>query len=262
MAKSPKKHPVPAQAEPVEGPSGQDQGAAPGLRQAQPERGQGAARPKTGWLNLLVDYGPVVIFFVAYRYYQPSESGDPIGQMRAVLMSTGAFMVAAVTALVFSRFKFGHASPMLWLSTALIVGFGGLTILLRDEVWVQRKPTAIYLMFGVVLLFGVWRGQAYLKYLLEAAFEGLNDVGWLKLSRNWGLFFFVLAALNEVLRHNFNKDTHGLFGMDGLSTWIAAKLWVFMPLSFLFTFTQIPMLMRHGLLQEAEEEVITDPPHE
>jgi len=220
------------------------------------------AKSKPGWLNLLVDYGPVVIFFVVYRYYLPSGDGDPVGQMRAILMSTGAFMVAAVIALVFSRFKFGHASPMLWLSTALIVGFGGLTILLRDSWWVQIKPTAIYLMFGVVLLFGVWRGQAYLKYLLEAAFEGLNDVGWLKLSRNWGLFFFVLAALNEVLRHNFNKDTHGLFGMDGLSTWIAAKLWVFMPLSFLFTFTQIPMLMRHGLLQEAEEEVITDPPHE
>lgn len=215
------------------------------------EEAKPQAKPKTGWLNLLVDYGPVVIFFVVYRYYLPSESGDPVGQMRAVLMSTGAFMVAAVTALVFSRFKFGHASPMLWLSTALIVGFGGLTILLRDPFWVQVKPTAIYMLFGVVLLFGVWRGQPYLKYLLEAAFEGLSDQGWLKLSRNWGIFFFALAVLNEVLRQVLSFDS-----------WIAAKLWVFMPLSFLFTFTQLPMLMRHGLMAEAEEEVITDPPHE
>jgi intracellular septation protein len=220
------------------------------------------AKPKSGWLNLLADYGPVVIFFAVYRYHLPDADNDPVGQMLAVVKSTGAFMVAAVTALVFSRLKFGHASPMLWLSTALIVGFGGLTILLHDEVWVQRKPTAIYLMFGVVLLLGVWRRQAYLKYLLEAAFEGLSDEGWLKLSRNWGVFFFALAALNEILRYRFNSHTHGLFGMDGFSTWIAAKLWVFMPLSFLFTFTQIPMLMRHGLLQEAEAEVISDPPHE
>jgi len=214
------------------------------------------AKSKPGWLNLLVDYGPVVIFFVVYRYYLPDADDDAFGQLQATLKGTAAFIVAAVAALTFSRLKFGHVSPMLWLSTGLIVSFGGLTILLRDPVWVQIKPTAIYVLFGVVLLFGFWRGKAYLKYLLEAAFEGLSDEGWLKLSRNWGVFFFFLAGLNEVLRHYYNLDNNN-FG-----TWIWAKLWVFMPLSFLFTFTQIPMLMRHGLLAEAEEEVITDPPHE
>ena len=84
------------------------------------------------------------------------------------------------------------------------------------------------------------RGKPLLKYLLEAAFEGLNHAGWMKLSRNWGWFFFVLAALNEVLRRQLD------FG-----DWIAAKLWVFMPLTFLFTFVQIPMLLRHGLAEPA-----------
>ena len=91
-------------------------------------------------------------------------------------------------------------------------------------------------VFGVLLVGGVLRGKALLKTLLEAAFEGLNDAGWMKLSRNWGWFFFALAALNEVLRRQLD------FG-----DWIAAKLWVFLPLTFLFTFIQIPMLLRHGL---------------
>jgi len=215
------------------------------------ERQRPAAKAEPGGPHVLVDFAPTLFVLAVYPHHLPSADGDPVGQMLAVVKSTGAFMVAAVTALVFSRFKFGHASPMLWLSTALIVGFGGLTILLHDPFWVQIKPTAIYLLFGVVLLFGVWRGQPYLKHLLEAAFEGLSDQGWLKLSRNWGIFFFALAALNEVLRQALTFDS-----------WIAAKLWVFMPLSFLFTFTQIPMLMRHGLMEEAEEEVISDPPHE
>ncbi len=212
------------------------------------------ASPKSksgGWLNLLVDYGPVLVFFLVYRHYSPSGHNDTVGEVLAVVRGTAAFMVAAVAALVVSRWKLGRISPMLWLSTVLIVGFGGLTILLRDPVWIQRKPTAIYIMFGAVLLVGVWRGKAYLKVLLEAAFEGLNDAGWLKLSRNWGWFFLVLAALNEGLRHYLS------FG-----DWIAAKLWLFMPLSFLFTFAQIPMLLRHGLAQEAEAEVLSDPPHE
>lgn len=215
-----------------------------------------AKKAKAGWLNILVDYGPVVVFFLVYRYASPSNHDDAIGEIAAVVKSVGAFMVTAIAALLASRIWLGKVSPMLWLSTALIVGFGGLTILLRDPLFIQIKPTAIYLMFGAVLLYGWRRGQAYLKVLLEAAFEGLSDEGWLKLSRNWAIFFLFLAGLNEVLRQIYNASN------GGFGTWIALKLWVFMPLSFLFTFTQLPMLLRHGLLAEAEGEVVADPPHE
>ena len=214
------------------------------------------AKPKAGWLNIVVDYGPVVVFFLVYRYYSPKDHNNAIGEIAAVVKSVAGFMVAAIAALAASRIWLGKVSPMLWLSTGLIVGFGGLTILLRDPLFIQLKPTAIYLMFGAVLLFGWWRGKAYLKILLEAAFEGLSDRGWLKLSRNWGVFFLFLAVLNELLRHFYNTEN------GGFGTWIALKLWVFMPLSFLFTFTQLPMLLRHGLLAEAEGEVVSDPPHE
>jgi intracellular septation protein len=207
-------------------------------------------KAKSGLLNLLVDYAPIAVFFGVYRYNAPAKH-EGIGEVAAVISGTGAFMVAAVIALVVSKWKLGRISPMLWLSTALIVGFGGLTVLLRDPIWIQVKPTAIYLLFGTVLLAGVMRGKALLKILLEAAFEGLSDAGWLKLSRNWGLFFFALAALNEGLRAQLS------FG-----DWIAAKLWVFLPLTFLFTFLQIPMLLRHGLAQEEEPDVLSDPPHE
>lgn len=211
-----------------------------------------ATRPaKSGWLNLAVDYGPILVFFLVYRYFSPSDHDNTVGEIMAVVRATGSFMAAAVIALIVSKWKLGRVSPMLWLSTALIVGFGSITVLLGDPVWIQLKPTAIYLLFGIVLLIGVWRGKALLKVLLEAAFEGLDEAGWMKLSRNWGVFFLVMAAANEVLRHTLT------FG-----DWIAAKLWLFLPASFLFTFAQIPMLLRHGLAAEAEAEVLGDPPHE
>ena len=106
-------------------------------------------------------------------------------------------MLAALVALAASKYLFGRVSRMLALSTILIVGFGGLTVLLRDPFYVQIKPTVLYLFFGAVLLAGWLRGKALLQWLLEAAFEGLNDEGWLKLSRNWGVFFLFLAVLNE-----------------------------------------------------------------
>lgn len=209
------------------------------------------SKQKSGWLNLAVDYGPVIIFFAIYKYYSPTDRENSVAEVLAVIKGTVSFMVAAVVALLVSKWKLGKISPMLWLSTLLIVGFGGLTVLLHDPIWIQVKPTAIYLLFGVALLIGVWRGKALLKILLEAAFEGLSDEGWMKLSRNWGIFFLVLAAVNEGLRHSLS------FG-----DWIAAKLWVFLPATFLFTFAQIPILMRHGLAADEQAEVLENPPHE
>jgi len=209
-----------------------------------------AKKAKSGWINLLVDYGPLLVFFLTYRFYSP-EGDDPIGEVGAVIRGTGAFIVAALVALAVSRWRLGKVSPMLWLSTALIVGFGALTIFFAEPVFVQLKPTIIYVGFGVSLLVGWYRGKALLKILLEAAFEGLSEEGWLKLSRNWGVFFLFLAVLNETLRVYLD------FG-----DWLAAKLYVFMPLSFLFTFTQLPMLMRHGLSVEAEKEAVQNPPTE
>ncbi len=207
-------------------------------------------RKGSGWLNIAIDYGPLLVFLLVYRAFSPDGEGDAVGEVLAVVRGTAAFLVAAVAALIVSRWKLGHISPMLWLSTALIVFFGGLTIVLQDPVFVQVKPTIIYALFAAALLGGYWRGRPLLKVLLGAAFDGLSGRGWMKLSRNWGLFFIVLAVLNEALRQWLSFDA-----------WLAAKLWLFMPLSFAFTFTQLPMLLREGLgRDEAAEVETTHPP--
>ncbi len=202
----------------------------------------------SGWLNVVIDYGPLLVFFLTYRYFSPEEP-DPVSELGAVIRGTLAFMVAAVIALALSKWRLGKVSPMLLLSTALIVGFGALTIFFGDPAFVQLKPTLLYAGFGVLLLAGWLRGKALLKVLLETAFEGLSDEGWLKLSRNWGWFFLALAVLNQVLVEVLD------FGQ-----WLSAKLWLFLPLTFLFTFTQIPMLMRHGLALGEEDEVVKNEP--
>ena len=161
---------------------------------ARPELVEGR-KPKSGWVSVLVDWGPVLVFFGTYRYLAPSDSDDALAVIGAAIGATGVFIVAAIVALLVSKFVLGGISRMLGLSTLLIVGFGALTVLLADPFWIQLKPTAFYVFFGAVLLAGWMRGKALLQWALEAAFEGLSDAGWLKLSRNWGLFFLVLAAL-------------------------------------------------------------------
>lgn len=195
-----------------------------------PKKGAGSS-----WLSVAIDYGPLLVFLFVYRWKAPEETTAG-GEIVAIVYGTAAFMLAAMVALVLSRTLLGKISPMLWFSTALIVGFGALTILFGDPVFVQLKPTIIYSVLGLALLIGWQMGKPLLKILLEAAFEGLTEEGWLKLSRNWGIFFLCLAGLNEGLRYYL--DFEG---------WLWAKFWVFLPLTFLFTFANVPMLLKHGL---------------
>lgn len=223
----------------------------------EPGQPPAAAKPKAGWLNLLVDYGPLLVFFLVYRHYAPGGGAHGPQEIAAVIFGTMAFMAASIAALLISKLRLGHISPMLWLTTAMIIGFGAITIYTQDAEWIRHKPTAVYLLFAIILLGGLWRGKALLKVLLEAAFEGLDDRGWWLLSRNWAVFFLFLAALNEGL--NLKHDGQFYVSME---TWIAAKLWLFMPLSFLFTFVHLPMLMRHGLGATEAADAATETPQD
>jgi intracellular septation protein len=118
-----------------------------------------------------------------------------------------------------------------------VIGFGALTIYFHDARFIQIKPTIIYAAFAALLLGGWLRGKPLLKYLLQAAYDGLNDTGWLALSRNWGLFFVGMALTNEALRATLDFDM-----------WLTVKTWGVTGLSFLFAMSQVPLLLRHGLI--------------
>ena len=180
-------------------------------------------------LNLALDYGPLVIWFAATKFAGP-------------FTGTFAFMVAISIAVIVSKWKLGRVSPMLWLSAVLVIGFGGLTLWLRDPKFIQIKPTAIYLLLSGTLFGGLLMGRPLLKYLLEAGFQGLSDRGWSLLSRNWAFFFLAMAGLNEVLRATLTFDT-----------WLTVKVWGLSILSVAFGAANLPMLMRHGLTMSDEK---------
>ncbi len=202
-------------------------------------------KKSNGGLNFLIDFMPLLVFFATYKYFSPaSDSPSKIfSTIEAIIYGTGAFMVAIIISLIVSKWKLGKVSPMLWLSAILVLGFGALTIIFRNETFIQIKPTIIYLFFAAVLFGGLLRGRAMLKYLLQAAFEGLDEQGWLKLSRNWAWFFVFLAVANTVIWLAFSFDT-----------WLTLKVWGFTSVSFIFTFAQIPMLLRHGLAVEEKKD--------
>ncbi|KPF75721.1 MAG: inner membrane-spanning protein YciB [Blastomonas fulva] len=199
-----------------------------------PKKSEGSLLP------LLLDFGPLLIFFAVFKLTQ--SDGAALASTRAAINGTLAFMAAILVAVAVSKWKLGRVSPMLWLSAVLVVGFGALTVYFNDESFIQIKPTIIYTAFAVLLLGGWMTGRPLLRYLLQAAYDGLNETGWMKLSRNWGLFFAGMALINEALRYSLDFET-----------WLTVKVWGVTALSFLFAMSQIPMLMKHGLALEGAE---------
>lgn len=184
-----------------------------------------------GGFTFALDFGPLLIFFLGSRFGHSDT--DPV---QGPLVGTAAFMVAIVFAMILAKLKLGRISPMMKMSAVLVVGFGALSLWFRDFGFIQHKATAVYLLFAAIILIGWIRRKPALKYLLEAAYDGLTEKGWLKLSLNWGLFFLALAALNEAMIPLLTADQY-----------ITVKTFGLPALTFVFAMANIPMLLKNGL---------------
>lgn len=191
-----------------------------------------ARKPVSPGLRMLIDFGPLVIFF-ATNWLAPGA------QIAKILAATAAFMVAMGLAMALSWWKTRHISPMLWISGMLVLVFGGLTLYFHDQTFIQIKPTIVYSMFAVILAYGLVTGKPLLQALLESAYPGLSAKGWRLLTINWTGFFVVMAVLNEVVRHLVDWDQ-----------WLTFKTWAVIPMTLVFAMLNIPMLLKHGLQLE------------
>jgi intracellular septation protein len=196
-------------------------------------------KAKNGKLHFALDFGPLLLFFLGSRFGH-SES-DPA---QGPLVGTAVFMAAIIVAMIVAKWKLGRISPMMKMSAVLVVGFGALTLWFRDFGFIQHKATAVYLLFAAIILVGWMRSKPALKFLLEQAYDGLSEEGWMKLSLSWGLFFLALAALNEIMIPLLNSDQY-----------ITVKTFGLPALTFLFAMANVPMLLKHGLNLGDEPEV-------
>ncbi len=205
-----------------------------------------AALPKpreNAGLKLALELGPIVVFFFANLRGEWLVQHFPVLEKLGgpLFVATAFFMVATVISLVVSKIVVKHLPLMPFVSGAIVLVFGGLGIYLQNELFIKMKPTIINTLFGVVLLGGLFFGKSLLGYVFNAAFR-LDDEGWRKLTFRWGLFFLFLAVLNEVVWRNFSDDA-----------WITFKVWGTMPITILFTMSQMPLIMKHSLEDEEEK---------
>ena len=175
--------------------------------------------------RLALDLGPLMVFFIGFKYL-------------GIFGATASFMAAVLIALAAGWLLEKKLSPMPLVTAVLVIVFGGLTLYLKNDMFIKMKPTVLYAFFGVTLIGGLSFNRLFIKYVFAQAFE-LDETGWRQLTWRWGLFFLALAVINEMVWRNAST-----------ATWVSFKVWGIIPLIFLFALSQTPFVMKHHIEPE------------
>jgi intracellular septation protein len=191
------------------------------MKNAQP------AKNTNAWLKPLIEIGPLVAFFVAYK-------------LGGFIASTAVAIIASIIAATVSYALTRRVPPMLIVTVVVVVIFGGLTIATDNKTFFFMKPTIIMGLFAAALVGGLLLGRPLLKSLMGSALE-LDDAGWRTLTVRFAIFFVGVAILNEVIWRTQPE-----------STWVNFKAFGILGLNVVFILSQFPLIKRHQLKSSAE----------
>ncbi len=212
-----------------------------------PNHETAAEKKLNPWLKLGLEMGPLALFFFTNFWGERLVAiVPPLGALAAppgadgrwIYVATATFIVATVISLAISYALTRRLPIMPFVTAIVVVVFGGMTLYLQDATFIKIKPTIIYVLFGSVLLGGLAFGKAFIGYVFDAVFH-LTDEGWRKLTVRWGLFFFALAIVNEIVWRYFATDV-----------WVAFKAFGFLPITFLFALSQVPLINKYTVAEE------------
>nr|WP_314256613.1 septation protein A [uncultured Devosia sp.] len=205
-----------------------------------------AAEPEINWdelrpqlIKMSLELGPLVIFFI-------------VNARAEIFTATAWFMGAMAVSLVLTWLILKKIAIMPLVTGVVVLVMGGLTLWLQDDMFIKIKPTITNSLFAAVLLGGLLFRHSLLKYVFGDVYK-LREEGWSKLTLNWGLFFVLLAVINEVVWRGANAYIPD-DPKAATDLWVAFKVWGVMPLTVVFSMTQIGLLNKYA--PEAEPKHI------
>lgn len=185
-------------------------------------------------MKFLFDIFPVVLFFGVFKVaeYFPNDAlalatrllGDGVTPSTApVFLATVTAIISTILQIVLMRIRGMKIEPMLWLSLAVIVLFGSLTLWLKNEMFIKWKPTILYWIFAGILGWGTFKGRNFMRVVMKGSFE-MSESAWKRLQNMWTEFFLTVGALNLAIAYTCSTET-----------WVNFKLFGLLSLTFIFT---------------------------
>lgn len=196
-------------------------------------------------MKFLFDLLPVILFFTAFKFAesQPDAAAAWLGQFTGglvepaqapILIATVVVIVATVVQVAWVWFRHGKVDKMLWFSLALVVIFGGLTLIFRNDNFIKWKPTVLYwgMALGIAISAFAFKKNA-MRSMFSAQLE-LPEIAWNRLNYSWMGFFALMGILNILVAYNFSTDT-----------WVNFKLFGFMGILVIFVLIQGVVLSKY-----------------
>jgi intracellular septation protein len=171
-------------------------------------------------MQFLVDYFPLLLFFAAFKLWD-------------IYVATGVAIVASVGQIAYFRWRRGKVEVVHWLSLAIIVTFGGATLLLHDETFIKWKPTVLYWLFGAILAVG---RLGFRRNLIAALLKDLTlpDPVWARVTWVWVAFLLGMGAVNLYVAAHYST-----------AAWVNFKVWGAMAMFFLLAIGTVASVARY-----------------
>ncbi|MES2217026.1 MAG: septation protein A [Pseudomonadota bacterium] len=174
--------------------------------------------------NMLIDFIPVLLFFVAFKMY-------------GIYVATTVGIVATAVQVVFTRLTRKKFDKQQLVTLAVFVVFGGMTLYFHNPIFIKWKPTIVFWVFGIAFLLSQFIGdKPIVQRMLEKVLEGnasLPEKVWTRLNYAWAAFFIVLGSVNLFVAYNFDTDV-----------WVNFKVYGIMGILIIFSFVQALFLSR------------------
>ncbi|WP_138421544.1 inner membrane-spanning protein YciB [Maritimibacter alexandrii] len=186
------------------------------------------------WLRAALEYGPIIAFFVGYMLVRDMSFTVGGREYQGFLAVTAGFIpLQAICTFLLWRVT-GKISAIQIATVVLVAVMGGISIWLNDERFIKMKPTILYVFFFLILMFGILRGQSYIKMIMDHTVP-MSDEGWMIITKRLAMFFALLAVLNEVVWRTMSTDMWVNFKTFGLPLAI-----------FVFFMTQSGVFQKYG----------------
>jgi intracellular septation protein len=179
-------------------------------------------------VRLGVDFGAPAAFLLAYFVTKD--------MLAATWWLVGGSALALLAGWIFEK----RVAPLPLVAGLAAIIFGGLALVFHDDVWVKVKPTVINLLFAGFLLGGVVMRKLPLKMILGEVIR-VPDAMWRNLSIRYGVYFLLIAVLNEIVWRTQSDAAWAVFRFPGLQL-----------LALVFSATQFPLMLKGAKAMEAE----------
>lgn len=179
------------------------------------------------WVRLVSDLGPALAFFIGYMIANKTHQPNP------VIFATLVFLPISVLAFAFSWWKEKKLSPIGLFSFVMIVIMSALGIWLKNDIFIKMRPTLIYSIMGLILLYSVWVKHNLLKTLFDSALH-MPEIHWHGLALRAGIMYIGLAIINELVWRLLPEKT-----------WVLYNMWGDFAINALFWIINIILLSKH-----------------